>query len=139
MTAAAFRCAAVKKISTLSIGLQVWNPTMQKILEFRDGVSSGRRDGTSGQPVGNVGGSQPAVPSIEPIYAVVDSLSRTLECIKTMCATVPNGPSREKLEIERTNLVIGLFVARIAAMRVTSTEPAPEVLAEPDFSMAQRG
>jgi hypothetical protein len=43
---------------------------------------------------------------------------------------------RDKLEVERTNLVIGLFVARIAAMRVTSTT---EPLAEPDFSMAQRG
>jgi hypothetical protein len=132
MTAAAFRCAAVK-ISTLSIGLQVWNPAMQKILEFRDGASSGRRDG----PAGNAGGSQPAVPSIEPIYAVVDSLSRTLECIKTMCATVPNGPAREKLEIERTNLVIGLFVARIAAMRVSSTDAAAQ--AEPKLPLARSG
>jgi hypothetical protein len=112
---------------------------MQKIVEFRDVASSGHRAGPSGQPAANGLASPAAVPSIEPIYAVVDSLSRTLECIKSMCATVPNGPMREKLEIERTNLVIGLFVARIAAMRVTSTEPAPQVLAEPDFSMAQRG
>ena len=110
---------------------------MQKMLEFRDGASSGRRDGASGQPAGNVGGSQPAVPSIEPIYAVVDSLSRTLECIKTMCATVPNGPAREKLEIERTNLVIGRFVARIAAMRVSSTDAAAQ--AEPKLPLARSG
>ena len=111
---------------------------MQKIVEFRD-VTSGHRAGPSGQPAGNAPGSQAAVPSIEPIYAVVDSLSRTLECIKTLCATVPNGPDREKLEIEHTNLVIGLFVARIAAMRVTSEEPAPEALIEPGFPMARRG
>ena len=55
--------------------------------------------------------------------AVVDSLSRTLDCIKTMCATEPNGPVRDKLETERANLVIGLFVARVAAMRVSSGEP----------------
>jgi hypothetical protein len=64
--------------------------------------------------------------SVEPILAVIDSLSRTLECIKSLCATAPNGAIRAKLEIERTNLVIGLFVARVAAMRVSSAEPAPE-------------
>ncbi|MEH2531694.1 hypothetical protein V1277_001927 [Bradyrhizobium sp. AZCC 1588] len=112
---------------------------MQKIIEFRDVASSGHRASPSGQPAGHTPGSQSAVPSIEPIYAVVDSLSRTLECIKAMCATVPNGPIRDKLEIERTNLVIGLFVARIAAMRVSSIESAPEAVAEPSFPLARRG
>jgi hypothetical protein len=104
---------------------------MQKIIEFREASSSSHR-------AGNISGS-PSVPSIEPIYAVVDSLSRTLECIKSMAATVPSGPMRDRLEIERTNLVIGLFVARIAAMRVTATEPAPETLAEPNLPMASSG
>jgi hypothetical protein len=109
---------------------------MQKIIEFRDVASSGHRAGPSDQPAANGLASPAAVPSIEPIYAVVDSLSRTLECIKSLSATVPSGPMRDKLEIERTNLVIGLFVARIAAMRVNSTtEPATEA----DFSIAQRG
>ena len=99
---------------------------MQKLIEF-PGTAEGRSRPSA------------APPSIEPIYAVVDSLSRTLECIKAMCATVPNGPAREKLEIERANLVIGLFVARIAAMRVTSTEPAPEALTEPPMSLARSG
>ena len=111
---------------------------MQKIVEFRD-VTSAHRAGPSGQPAANAPGSRAAVPSIEPIYAVVDSLSRTLECIKTMCATVPNGPVREKLEIERTNLVIGLFVARIAAMRVSPADTAPAAVAEPEFPLARRG
>jgi hypothetical protein len=53
-------------------------------------------------------------------------LSRTLDCIKTMCATEPNGPVRDKLETERANLVIGLFVARVAAMRVSSGESVPD-------------
>jgi hypothetical protein len=112
---------------------------MQKILELRDIASSGHRNGPPGQPTGNKPGSQPAVPSIEPIYAVVDSLSRTLECIKTMCATVPNGAARENLEIERTNLVIGLFVARIAAMRVSSSDAAPTAAAEPKLPLARSG
>jgi hypothetical protein len=111
---------------------------MQKIIEFPDLASPGRRV-PSGQPAGSAPSSPSAPPSIEPIWAVVDSLSRTLECIKTMSATVPNGPIREKLEIERTNLVIGLFVARIAAMRVTSGELAPEALAGPNFPVARRG
>jgi len=112
---------------------------MQKIIELRDGASPGQRSGPPHQPAASKAASQTAPPSIEPIYAVVDSLSRTLECIKSMAATVPTGPMRERLEIERTNLVIGLFVARIAAMRVTATEPAPEALAEPNFPMARSG
>jgi hypothetical protein len=110
---------------------------MQKIIELRDAASSSHRAGPSGRAAENISGS-PSVPSIEPIYAVVDSLSRTLECIKSLAATVPTGPMRDRLEIERTNLVIGLFVARIAAMRVTS-EPASEALAEPNFPMASSG
>ena len=112
---------------------------MQKIIEFRDVASSGHRAGPSDQAANGAPGSQAAVPSIEPIYAVVDSLSRTLECIKTLCATAPNGPDRDKLEIERTNLVIGLFVARIAAMRVSPADAAPAVLAEPKFPLARSG
>ena len=112
---------------------------MQKVIEFRDVASSSRQTGPSGQPAGNTRGSQPAPPSIEPIYAVVDSLSRTLECIKTLCATVPSGPMRDNLEIERTNLVIGLFVARIAAMRVTPDDAARQALPERKFPLARRG
>jgi hypothetical protein len=87
---------------------------MQNIIEFREAASQEVRS-PAAQP-----------PSVEPILAVIDSLSRTLECIKSLCATAPNGAIRAKLEIERTNLVIGLFVARVAAMRVSSAEPAPE-------------
>ena len=111
---------------------------MQKIVELRD-VTSGHRAGPSGQSAGNAPGSQAPVPSIEPIYVVVDSLSRTLESIKAMCAAVPNGPAREKLEIERTNLVIGLFVARIAAMRVSPADAQPAAMAEPKFPLARSG
>jgi hypothetical protein len=112
---------------------------MQKILEFPDVASSGRCTAPAGQPAESAAGAPSAPPSIEPIWAVVDSLSRTLECIKTMCAAVPSDSLREKLEIERTNLVIGLFVARIAAMRVSSGEPAADALAEPNFPIARRG
>jgi hypothetical protein len=130
-----FRCAAVK-VYNFKFDLQVWNLAMQKIVEFSDMALSGRRAAPSGQPGGS---PSSAPPSIEPIWAVVDSLSRTLECIKAICATAPSGPIRDKLEIERTNLVIGLFVARIAAMRVNAGETAPEALAEKSFPIAKRG
>jgi hypothetical protein len=81
---------------------------MQKVVEFRGPKS----EAVSEPPA--------APPSIEPILAVVDSLARTLDCIKTMCATEPIGPIRDRLETERANLVIGLFVARVAAMRLSS-------------------
>ena len=97
--------------------------TMQKVIEFR-----GPKSEAAPEP--------PAPPAMEPILAVVDSLSRTLNCIKTMCATEPNGPIRDKLETERANLVIGLFVARVAAMRLSSGAPAPD---EPNLSIASRG
>lgn len=111
---------------------------MQKIIEFRDVASSGYRT-PPGQAVDNALAAPAAPPSIEPIYAVVDSLARTLECIKTLAATAPSGPMREKLEIERSNLVIGLFVARIAAMRVSANDAAPAAMAEPKFPRARRG
>jgi len=87
---------------------------MQKVIEFR-----GPKSEAVAEPLA-------APPSMERILAVVNSLSRTLDCIKTMCATEPNGPVRDKLETERANLVIGLFVARVAAMRVSSGEPVPD-------------
>ena len=111
---------------------------MQKIIDFPD-MTSGRRAAASDQPAASFPGAPPAPPSIEPILAVVDSLSRTLECIKTMCATEPTGSIRDKLEIERTNLVIGLFVARVAAMRLSSGEPAGDVSVSADLQIAQRG
>ena len=97
---------------------------MQKVIEF-----GGLKSEAAPEPLA-------APPAMEPILAVVDSLSRTLDCIKTMCATEPNGPVRDKLETERANLVIGLFVARVAAMRLSSGKPAPE---ESNLSIASRG
>jgi len=100
---------------------------MHKVIEFR---------GPQSEPV-----AEPlaAPPAMEPILAVVDSLARTLNCIKTMCATEPMGPIRDKLETERANLVIGLFVARVAAMRLSSGEPAAEVSANANVPIARRG
>jgi hypothetical protein len=102
----------------------IWNRVMQKTIEFR-----GPKSEAVLEPLA-------PPPSIEPILAVVDSLSRTLDCIKTMCASEPNGTIRDRLETERANLVIGLFVARVAAMRLSSGEPA---LDEPNLSIASRG
>ena len=100
---------------------------MQKVIEFR-----GPKSEAAPEPLA-------APPSMEPILAVVNSLSRTLNCIKTMCATEPIGPIRDKLETERANLVIGLFVARVAAMRLSSGEQAPDVSANPNLPIASRG
>jgi hypothetical protein len=97
---------------------------MQKVVEFRGPKSEAASERLA------------APPSMEPILAVVDSLARTLDCIKRMCATEPIGPVRDKLETERANLVIGLFVARVAAMRLSSGEPAPKA---PNLSIARRG
>ena len=98
------------------------NRAMQKVIEF---------SGTKSEPA--------APPSIEPILAVVDSLSRTLDCIKTMCATEPTGPIRDRLETERANLVIGLFVARVAAMRLSSAEQTGDVSVNAKLPIARRG
>jgi hypothetical protein len=87
---------------------------MQKVIGFRGSPSEAMSDPMTPPP------------AMEPILAVVDSLSRTLNCIKTMCATEPNGPIRDTLESDRANLVMGLFVARVAAMRLSSGEPGPE-------------
>ena len=100
---------------------------MQKVVEFR-----GPKSEAAPEPLA-------APPSMEPILAVVDSLARTLDCIKTMCATEPIGPVRDKLETERANLVIGLFVARVAAMRLSSGKPADDVSDSADLQIAQRG
>lgn len=100
---------------------------MQKAIEFR-----GPKSEAASEPLA-------PPPSIEPILAVVDSLARTLDCIKTMCATEPIGPIRDRLETERANLVIGLFVARVAAMRLSSGEPSPAVSANPNFPVARQG
>jgi hypothetical protein len=56
-----------------------------------------------------------------------------------MCATEPMGPIRDRLETERANLVIGLFVARVAAMRLSSGEEAAEVAANSTAPIARRG
>ena len=100
---------------------------MQKVIEFRGPRSEA------------VSGPLAAPPAMEPILAVVDSLSRTLDCIKTMCATEPNGPVRDTLETERANLVIGLFAARVAAMRLSSGDPVLEVSAGSNLPIARRG
>ena len=100
---------------------------MQKVVEFRS-----PRSEAASEPLA-------APPSMEPILAVVDSLSRTLDCIKTMCATEPSGTIRDRLETERANLVIGLFVARVAAMRLSPGEQALDVSANPNSPIASRG
>ncbi|MEH2624489.1 hypothetical protein V1292_002544 [Bradyrhizobium sp. AZCC 1719] len=101
---------------------------MQKVIEFRAPKSDVAPEPLTTSP-----------PSVEPIWAVVDSLSRTLDCIKTMCATEPNGPLRDRLETERANLIIGLFVARVAAMRLSSGEEVGDASVNADLPMARRG
>lgn len=100
---------------------------MQKVIEF-PGPAEAASEPLAAAP-----------PSMEPILAVVDSLSRTLDCIKTMCATEPTGPIRDRLETERANLVIGLFVARVAAMRLSSGEQAGDVSVNANLPIVRRG
>jgi hypothetical protein len=100
---------------------------MQKVIEFPGPQSEAAAE------------SPAAPPAMEPILAVVDSLARTLDCIKTMCATEPTGPIRDRLETERANLVIGLFVARVAAMRLSSGEPGGDVSVNSNLPIARQG
>jgi hypothetical protein len=100
---------------------------MHKVIEFRTPQAEAVQEPLT------------APPAMEPIMAVVDSLSRTLNCIKAMCATEPTGPIRDRLETERADLVIGLFVARVAAMRLSSAEEAAEVSADVAAPIARRG
>jgi hypothetical protein len=100
---------------------------MQKVIEFR-----GPKSEPAAEPPA-------APPSMEPILAVVDSLARTLDCIETMCATEPTGPIRDRLETERANLVIGLFVARVAAMRLSTGEQAPAAMVNANLPIASQG
>ena len=110
------------------LAVLVWNRTMQKVIEFRGPKSEAVSEPPAAAP-----------PSMEPILAVVDSLARTLDCIKTMCATEPIGPVRDRLETERANLVIGLFVARVAAMRLSTGEQAPAVSVNSNLPIASQG
>ena len=100
---------------------------MHKVIEFRTPQAEAVQETLT------------APPAMEPILAVVDSLSRTLNCIKAMCATEPTGPIRDRLETERADLVIGLFVARVAAMRLSSGEQAAEASAAAKAPIARRG
>ena len=56
-----------------------------------------------------------------------------------MCAAEPNGPIRDRLETERANLVIGLFVARVAAMRLSSDEETAQAPANSNLPAVRRG
>lgn len=100
---------------------------MQKVIESCEAVS-------------DAGAESPAVapPSIEPIMMMVDSLSRTLDCIKDLCAIAPHGPIRDKLEAERANLVIDRFAGLVAAMRLTS-EPGDDEAADAHRGIAAQG
>ena len=122
----ATQCEGVNTTFTRDTGLYVWKRAMQRVMEFRSPPSE-----AMAEPLA-------APPAMEPILAVVDSLSRTLNCIKTMCATEPSGPIRDALETDRANLVIGLFAARVAAMRLSSGESVPES-ASSSMPVASRG
>ena len=52
---------------------------------------------------------------------------------------MPIGPVRDRLETERANLVIGLFVARVAAMRLSTGEQAPAVSVNSNLPIASQG
>lgn len=108
---------------------------MQKS-EFRDAALAGDRSGATARPADVAAGS---VPSVERISALVESLSHTLECIKTLNDVVPAGPMRDKLEIERANLVKALAVARDAAMRARTGEAGAGAAGNPVVSVVRRG
>jgi hypothetical protein len=111
---------------------------MQKSGEFGDAALAAHRSGPADQPA-DVATDAAAVPSVERISALVESLSNTLECIKTLNDVVPAGPMRDKLEIERANLAKALAVARDTAMRARTGEADAEAAAKPIVSIVRRG
>jgi hypothetical protein len=100
---------------------------MQNIIEFREAASQEVRS-PAAQPL-----------SVEPILAVIDSLSRTLECIKSLCATAPNGAVRDsswkpsgQISSHRA------FLRPVAAMRVSSAESRRRKAVSSDLQVASR-
>ena len=106
---------------------------MHKIVELRGTVSARHRSGPSTEPPD---AASAPVPSVERISALVDSLTQTLECISTLNEVIPDGPMRDKLEIERANLANALAAARDTAARARTGEAAPET---PAVSIVARG
>lgn len=66
--------------------------------------------------------------TVRSICIVIESLSRTLDNVRTLCAAIPHGPVREQLEAERARLLVGLFTVRQTAARLASTGASPAVL-----------
>jgi hypothetical protein len=111
---------------------------MRKSIECRGVAPAGHGPGSTAQPADAATGAA-AVPSVERISALVESLSHALECIKTLNDIIPAGPMRDKLEIEKVNLAKALSVARETAMRARTGEAASEMPIRPVASALRRG
>lgn len=87
---------------------------MHNVIQLR----SARAD-VSGAETGNDRSvTRPAVS----IRAAMDTLSRTLDHIKSLCASLPDGPVRERLEAEQARLATDLSAVRNAAARLALAE-----------------
>ena len=65
--------------------------------------------------------------SIQTVLSVGDPVkNRETSELNEFVAFLQLGPIRDTLETDRANLVIGLFAARVAAMRLSSGECIPE-------------
>jgi hypothetical protein len=111
---------------------------MRKSIECRGVAPAGHGSGSTAQPADAATGAA-AVPSVERISALVESLSHALECIKTLNDVIPAGPMRDKLEIEQVNLAKALSVARETAMRARTGTAGAGTAASPVVSIVRRG
>jgi hypothetical protein len=109
---------------------------MQKPVEFRGAAPVVHQSGATGQATD---AAATAAPSVERISALAESLSHTLECIKTLNDVIPAGQMRDKLEIERANLVKALAVAHETAMRARTGEAGAATAGNPIVSIVRRG
>jgi hypothetical protein len=90
---------------------------MHNVLDFPRTTPQGDHRIDAARP--HAGAAAP--PSIGSIYRVIGVLSRTLNNVKSLCATMPAGPARRMLEAEHDALVASLHATRIVASRLLAS------------------
>ncbi|MDI1263132.1 MAG: hypothetical protein PS018_07740 [bacterium] len=91
-----------------------WKFKMHNVIQLR----SARPDVSEAETSNDQAVTRPA----ESIRTVMDTLSRTLDHIRGLCKSLPDGPVRERLEAEQARLAIDLSAVRNAAARLALVE-----------------
>lgn len=96
---------------------------MHKVVDFPRTTPQGEHRIDAARPPAGAAATDAATapPSIGSIYRVIGVLSRTLNNVKSLCATMPAGPARRMLEAEHDALVASLHATRIVASRLLAS------------------